>query len=112
MSSCVSAVDELCWWRQIVKFLEPRQWLDSAERLVEQVGLFGTCVLILVVGLAIGLATRGPGIISGVSSILSVILTHKRERTRINDRIARENRKLDGELTKKIEKQKKRGDAK
>lgn len=72
-------------------------WPEVAQKL----GLGGAVVLILAIGVAVGLATRGPEWIKALGAGLDTILTHRRESRRIKEMLKREHEVLGAEFRQK-----------
>jgi hypothetical protein len=74
--------------------LDPGTWPE----VVVKIGLGGTIALMLALGLAIGLATRGPEWIRAIGNVIDTIATAYRENKRINFEIGRNKQKLEKQI--------------
>ncbi|WP_157080904.1 hypothetical protein [Methylobacterium variabile] len=77
--------------------IDAGQWADVAQR----IGLGGAVTLILTIGLAIGLATRGPEFLKALNGFLETILAHRRESRRITEELERDRKRLEVEFEEK-----------
>lgn len=74
---------------------DPGPWVDAAER----IGLGGTVILILALGLSVSFIFRGPAYLNAINEITKTILKYRKERKRIPEKIKNKQRNLNAALS-------------